>query len=85
MFTAGDTAAVENALKKLIAVRLYQRSRNVVGVEGKTALEEVGLAEGDAEEMYRLLAIAKLEDRYVVSTTRRMERPYVKRGVAGYP
>ncbi|MFN3803859.1 MAG: nitrate reductase subunit beta [Pyrobaculum sp.] len=87
MFTAGDITLVEQALKRLIAVRIYERSRNVVGVDAKAALAEAGLTEEEAEEMYRLLAIARLEDRFVVPTTPEgyRKQPYVMRGVAGYP
>jgi nitrate reductase beta subunit len=91
MFTAGDTALVEQALKKLIAVRIYQRSKNVaepgLADRARQALAEAGLTEQDAEEMYRLFAIARYEDRFVIPTNpkRYANQPQLKAGVAGLP
>jgi nitrate reductase beta subunit len=91
MFTAGDTALVEQALKKLIAVRIYQRSKNVaepgLADRARQALAEAGLAEQDAEEMYRLFAIARYEDRFVIPTNpkRYANQPQLKAGMAGLP
>jgi nitrate reductase beta subunit len=91
MFTAGDTALVEQALKKLIAVRIYQRSKNVAepGLtdRARQALAEAGLTEQDAEEMYRLFAIARYEDRFVIPTNPKKyaNQPQLKAGVAGLP
>jgi len=91
MFTAGDTALVEQALKKLLAVRIYERAKNVaepgLADKAKAALQEAGLSEADAEEMYRLFAIARFEDRFVIPTNpkRYANQPYVQRGVVGLP
>ncbi|NAZ33737.1 MAG: nitrate reductase subunit beta [Pyrobaculum sp.] len=91
MFTAGDTALVEQALRKLIAVRIYERSKNVaepgLADRVKQALAEAGLTEQDAEEMYRLFAIARYEDRFVIPTNpkRYANQPQLQRGVVGLP
>ena len=91
MFTAGDTALVEQALKKLLAVRIYERAKNVaepgLAEKAKAALQEAGMSEADAEEMYRLFAIARFEDRFVIPTNpkRYTNQPQVQRGVVGLP
>lgn len=51
---------------KLTALRSYMRERTL-GEEGdEAALKAVGLTPREAEDMHRLLAIAKYADRYVV-------------------
>ena len=45
----------------------------VDGVEDLTALQQAGLSKKQAEEMYRYLAIANYEDRFVVPTAHREE------------
>jgi nitrate reductase / nitrite oxidoreductase, beta subunit len=66
LFSAGDKEVVEGTLRKLSAMRSYMRDINL----GRTPRPEIPAAVGmDQEsiyEMYRLLAIAKHEDRYVV-------------------
>jgi nitrate reductase beta subunit len=73
MLTAGDEAPVRLALKRLLAMRAYKRGQNVEGVEDIAVLEDVGLSVAQAEEMYRYLAIANYEDRFVVPTAHREE------------
>ena len=91
MFTAGDTALIEQALKKLVAVRIYERSKNVaepgLAQKARQALAEAGLSEEDAEEMYRLFALARYEERFVIPTNpgRFANQPQLQRGLAGLP
>lgn len=73
MLTAGDEAPVRLALKRLLAMRAYQRSKHVEGEPEVQVLEEVGLTILQAEDMYRYLAIANYEDRFVVPTAHREE------------
>jgi nitrate reductase beta subunit len=73
MLTAGDEKPVRLALKRLLAMRAYKRGQNVNGVEDTAVLEDVGLSTAQAEEMYRYLAIANYEDRFVVPTAHREE------------
>lgn len=71
MLTAGDTVPVLRALKRLMAMRHYKRSQTVDGVTDTRALQEVGLSATQAEEMYRYLAIANYEDRFVIPSSHR--------------
>lgn len=68
LFTAGKIAPVESALNRLIAMRSYQRSIHVEGKVDTRALEAAGITEQQAQEMYRYLAIANHEDRFVLPT-----------------
>ncbi|MFZ4834013.1 nitrate reductase subunit beta [Rouxiella sp. Mn2063] len=71
LLTAGDTQPVLRALKRLLAMRHYKRAETVEGERDIRALEEVGLTEAQAQEMYRYLAIANYEDRFVVPSSHR--------------
>lgn len=87
MLTAGDTKPVLLALKRLLAMRAFKRSQTVDGVEDLPVLEEVGLSVEQVEEMYRYLAIANYEDRFVIPTAHRedtMVDAYAERGGCGF-
>jgi nitrate reductase beta subunit len=71
MLTAGDEKPVRLALKRLLAMRAYKRGQHVEGVEDLQVLEDVDLSVEQVEEMYRYLAIANYEDRFVVPTAHR--------------
>ena len=66
LFTAGDTAPVELALRKLAAMRSYMRDINLGDEPDESIAHAVGMSGEEIEAMYRLLAIAKYEDRYVI-------------------
>lgn len=71
LLTAGDPEPVLLALKRMLAMRHFKRAETVDGVLDTTALEQVGLSQSQAEEMYRYLAIANYEDRFVVPSSHR--------------
>jgi nitrate reductase beta subunit len=47
-------------------MRSYMRKREVLAVDDAEVAREVGMEPQQLEDMYRLLAIAKYEDRYVI-------------------
>ncbi len=53
LLTAGDTKPVLRVLKRMLAMRHYKRAETVDGKVDTRALEEVGLTEAQAQEMYR--------------------------------
>jgi nitrate reductase beta subunit len=66
LFTAGDPAPVQRSLAVLAAMRSYMRDHNL-GEQPRPELPAaVGLSEEQMVALYRLLAIAKYEDRYVI-------------------
>lgn len=71
LLAAGDTKPVLNALNRILAMRHYKRAETVEGQKDTRALEEIGLTEEQANEMYRYLAIANYEDRYVIPSSHR--------------
>jgi nitrate reductase beta subunit len=71
LLTAGDEEPVAAALERMLAMRAYMRARHVDGELKPEILHRAGLTGGQVEEMYRLLAIANYEDRFVIPTTHR--------------
>lgn len=68
LFTAGDVAPVDAVLRRLAAMRSYMRDISM-GRDGDPAIpESVGMSATDMEAMYRLLALAKYDERYVIPT-----------------
>lgn len=68
MFTAGDTGPVRASLDKLAALRSHMRALNLGEEPDPAIASAVGMRPHEIEEMYRLLAIAKYEERYVIPT-----------------
>ncbi|MFG2648680.1 nitrate reductase subunit beta [Streptomyces sp. NPDC048436] len=68
IFTAGDVGPVRASLEKLAAMRAHMRAINLGGSPDSSVAAAVGMSGQEIEEMYRLLAIAKYEDRYVIPT-----------------
>ncbi|HON76830.1 MAG TPA: nitrate reductase subunit beta, partial [Dermatophilaceae bacterium] len=68
LFAAGDTGPVDTSLRRLAAMRSYMRERTIGREPGPAMAEAVGMSEEDLYEMFRLLAIAKYADRYVIPT-----------------
>jgi nitrate reductase beta subunit len=69
LFTAGKTEYIVTALNRLIAMRSYMRSINVEGKADLRPLDAAGITEQTAKDMYRYLAIANYEDRFVIPTS----------------
>jgi nitrate reductase beta subunit len=70
LLTAGKEAPIVAALDRMLAMRAYMRGKSVEGVADTSVLEQVGLSEAQVQDMYRYLAIANYEDRFVVPTNR---------------
>lgn len=66
LFSAGDVDVVAGVLLRLAAVRSHMRRRSIDGGADDAALARAGMSADDAEHLYRLLAIAKMADRYVI-------------------
>ncbi len=87
LLTAGDEEPVLLALKRLLAMRAYKRAQIVEGQENQQTLDDVGLTKAQVEEMYRYLAIANYEDRFVVPSAHReeaMSEAFAERGGCGF-
>jgi nitrate reductase beta subunit len=66
LFTAGDSDVVRGVLRKLGAVRAIQRAGQLGLALDENLPAAVNATEDDLDDLYRLLAIAKYEDRYVI-------------------
>jgi nitrate reductase beta subunit len=87
LLTAGDEEPVARALERLLAMRAYKRAENVEGIEDLEVLEQAGLSKKQVDEMYRYLAIANYEDRFVIPTGHRelnIPEAYDERGGCGF-
>ena len=87
LMTAGKEQPIVDALNRMIAMRSYQRSVHVEGTPDTRALDAVGMTEDMAKEMYRYLAIANYEDRFVIPTSKeemRLEDYHGFQGQAGF-
>jgi nitrate reductase beta subunit len=69
LFTAGDVAPVDGVLRKLAAMRSYMRDINLGREPDGSIPASVGMSEEDMYDMYRLLALAKYDERYVIPPT----------------
>ena len=68
LFTAGDTKPVDAVLKKLAAMRSYMRDINLGRDPDDSIPAAVGMDGETLYDMFRLLAIAKYDERYVIPT-----------------
>jgi nitrate reductase beta subunit len=86
LLTAGDERPVKLALERMLAMRAFMRSRHVEGRENAAVLAQTGLSAAQVDEMYRIMAIANYEDRFVIPTTHReyAEDAYDLRGACGF-
>ncbi len=69
LLSAGNEGVIYRGLNRLIALRSYQRSLRIEGEKDLRLLEAVGLSEAQMDEMYRYMALARYEDRFVIPTT----------------
>ncbi|MGE5256584.1 MAG: nitrate reductase subunit beta [Hyphomicrobiales bacterium] len=88
LLTGGDEEPVRLALKRLAAMRAFMRATRL-GQPGEAsgALEAVGLDPAASEAMYGLLALAPINERFVIPTVRTTDEmgPYAKQGLCGFP
>ena len=71
LFTAGDVEPVRLVLQKLAAMRSYMRDVTLGRERDEDLATAVGMTGGAMEQMYRLLAIAKYSERYVIPKAHR--------------
>jgi nitrate reductase / nitrite oxidoreductase, beta subunit len=66
LFTAGDVGTVSAVLRKLAGMRSYMRDINMGREPDESIATAVGMTGQEVQDMYRLLAIAKYDERYVI-------------------
>jgi nitrate reductase / nitrite oxidoreductase, beta subunit len=83
LLSAGDTVVVEDVLRTLAAMRSYLRARNLGETPDPDIPASVGLSEEAMLDMYRLLAIAKYEDRYVIPVAHQEQAEALEESLTG--
>ncbi|WP_406001078.1 nitrate reductase subunit beta [Streptomyces sp. NBC_00829] len=68
LFTAGDPEPVRRVLQRLSAMRSYMRAVNLGDPPDERIATAAGMTGQEVTSLYRLLAIAKYQDRYVIPT-----------------
>jgi nitrate reductase beta subunit len=66
LFTAGDAGPVDACLRKLAAMRSFMRDINLGRDPQESIPQAVGMSGEELYDMYRLLALAKYDERYVI-------------------
>ena len=86
LLTAGDEEPIAVCLERMLAMRGYMRSKSIEGVQNETIATDVGLTGAQIEEMYKVMALADYEDRFVIPTGHRedAEDMFEERGSCGF-
>ena len=86
LLTAGDEAPIATCLERMLAMRAYMRAKTVDGMIDEGIAARVGLTGLQIEEMYKIMAIADYEDRFVIPSTHReyAENAFNVRGGCGF-
>ncbi|HFL8819338.1 MAG TPA: nitrate reductase subunit beta [Candidatus Azoamicus sp. OHIO2] len=71
LLTAGNEKHVITSLKKMLAMRVYMRDKLVNNIINTDILKHAESSITEIEDMYRYMAIANYEDRFVIPTARR--------------
>ena len=69
LLTAGKEEPIVKALETMIAMRRYMRSKSVEKVADVGALSGTHLQAEQVEEMYRIMALAAYDDRFVIPSS----------------
>ncbi len=86
LLTGGNEKVIRDVLKKMVLMRQYMRTKDIGKSFDNKLLEDAGIDALTVEEMYRLLAIAKYEDRFVIPTSHKeeYEKLYEDQGMTGF-
>jgi nitrate reductase beta subunit len=86
LLTAGDEEPVALCLERMLAMRGYMRAKTIEGVRSEEIASAVGLTGAQIEEMYKVMALADYEDRFVIPTGHRedAEDMFDERGSCGF-
>ncbi|TGU72295.1 nitrate reductase subunit beta [Geomonas terrae] len=83
LLSGGNHAVIEEALKKLIAIRVRMRAENLGLPADPELLADAGLDEAAAKRLYRLFTIAGYNERNVIPPQQREENDPEKRRQEG--
>lgn len=86
LLSAGDVMVIQKVLQKMVVMRYYMRHKTLGKEPQKDVINAVGMTNEVIEEMYRLLSIAKYEDRFVIPSAHKenLGTLYEEQGMTGY-
>lgn len=71
MLTGGVEEPVVDALERMMAMRSFMRGKTINGGGDQAVLDRVGLDERTVLDMYKIMALADYDDRFVIPTNHR--------------
>lgn len=71
LLTGGREEPVTSALERMLAMRSFMREKTLHGAGPQEVLEQVGLDEPMVLDMYKIMALADYDDRFVIPTNHR--------------
>jgi nitrate reductase beta subunit len=71
ILSAGDPVPVDESLRRLLAMRTVKRRQQLGDPGAAEVASSAGMSLGEVERLYRLLALSRYEERYVIPRTRR--------------
>jgi len=86
LLSGGNHGVIEEALKKLIALRVFMRGENLKLPVDPAVLQDAGLDPASAKKLYRLFTIAGYNERNVIPAQQREEQddPFKRNQEAGF-
>ena len=86
LLSGGNHRVIEEALKKLIALRVFMRGENLKLPVDPAVLRDAGLDQAAAKRLYRLCTIAGYDERNVIPAQQREEEddPFKRNQEAGF-
>lgn len=77
ILSAGDVSVVRRSLLRLTAMRAYGRQKRVGAFKSTELLTAAGLSVDEVEDMARLLAVAKHDERFVIPPANRNDEEHL--------
>ena len=85
LLSGGNLQIVEDSLKKLIALRVFMRSRNLGQIPAAQTLQQASLDEKGAYRLYRLFTIGGYNERNIIPSQQREDQDsHRRKGEAGF-
>ncbi len=73
LLTAGKEEPIKHGLRRMMAMRHYMRGKLIEKEDASDVLASVDLSPEMVEDMYKIMALANYEDRYVIPTGHKEE------------
>ncbi len=86
LLTAGNQEVIRSVLKKMVLMRQFMRMKDIGKKFDENLLKELNTDAQTIEQMYKLLAIAKYDERFVIPSSHKEEYKdlYKEQGMTGF-